>query len=45
MPLKILNALGPLSQIFQEVEDSTQCITSRVEIVLREFKEFICQSA
>ena len=41
MQQKELKILGPLSKIWQEIEDYTQCKTSRVEIVLCEFKEFI----
>ena len=41
---KVLNALGPLSKIWQKIEDSTQCKTDRVEIDLGEFKELTEQS-
>ena len=36
--------MGPLSKIWQKIEDSTQCKTDRVEIDLGEFKELIEQS-
>ena len=34
MQLKVLNVLGPMSKIWQKIEDSTQCRTDRVEIDL-----------
>ena len=44
MQQKVLNVLGPLSKIWQKIEDSTQCKTDRVEIDLGEFKELTEQS-
>ena len=44
MQQKVLNALGPLSKIWQKIEDSTQCKTDSVEINLVEFKELTEQS-
>ena len=39
MQQKIVNVLGPLSKIWQKIEDSTHCKTDRVEIDLCQFKE------
>ena len=39
MQQKVLNVLGPLSKIWQKIEDSTQCKADRVEIDLGEYKE------
>ena len=44
MQQKLLNVLGPLSIIWQKIEDSTQCKTGRVEIDLCGFKELTEQS-
>ena len=44
MQQKVLNALGPLSKIWQKIEDSTQCKTDRVDTDLGEFKELTEQS-
>ena len=44
MQQKVINVLGPLSKIWQKIEDSTQCKTERVEINLGEFKELTVQS-
>ena len=44
MPQKVLNVLGPLSEIWQKIEDSAHCKTDRFEIDLREFKELTEQS-
>ena len=44
MQKKILNALGPISKIWQKIEDSTQFRTDRVEIDLCEFKKLSEQS-
>ena len=44
MQQKVLNVLGPLSKIWQKIEDSTQCKTDRVEIDLGEFKGLTEQS-
>ena len=44
MQQKLFNVLGPLSKIWQKIEDSTQCKIDRVEINLCEFKELIEQS-
>ena len=44
MQQKVLNVLGPLSKIWQKIENSTQCKTDRVEIDLFEFKELTEQS-
>ena len=44
MQQKVLNVLGPLSKIWQKIEDSTHCKTDRVEIDLGEFKELTEQS-
>ena len=41
---KVLNVLGPLSKIWQNIENSTQCKTDRVKIDLCEFKELTEQS-
>ena len=41
---KVLNVLGPLSKIWQNIENSTQCKTGRVKIDLCEFKELTEQS-
>ena len=41
---KVLNVLGPISKIWQKIEDSTQCRTDRVEIDWCEFKELTGQS-
>ena len=34
MQQKVLNVLGPLSKIWQKIEDSVQCKTDRVAIDL-----------
>ena len=44
MQQKVLYVLGPLSKIWQKIEDSTQCKTDSVEINLVEFKELTEQS-
>ena len=44
MHRKVLNVLGPISKIWQKIEDSTQCRADRVEIDLCEFKELTKQS-
>ena len=44
MQQKVLNVLGPLSKLWQKIEDSTQCKTDSVEIDLCEFKELTEQS-
>ena len=44
MQQKILNVLGPLTKIWQKIEDSTHCKTDRVEIDLCQFKELTEQS-
>ena len=44
MQQKVLNVLGPLSKIWQNIEDSTQRKIDRVEIDLGEFKELTEQS-
>ena len=44
MQQKVINVLGPLSKIWQKIEDSTQYKTERVEIDLGEFKELTVQS-
>ena len=44
MQQKVLNVLGPLSKIWQKIEDSTQYKTDRVEIDLFQFKELTEQS-
>ena len=36
--------LGPLSMIWQKIEDSTQCKTDRFEIDFHEFKKLTEQS-
>ena len=41
MQQKVLNVLGPLSKIWQKIEDSTQYKTDRVEIDLFQFKELL----
>ena len=41
---KVLIVQGPISKIWQKIEDSTQCRTDRVEIDLCEFKELTGQS-
>ena len=41
---KVLNVLGPLSKIWLNIENSTQCKTDRVKIDLCEFKELTEQS-
>ena len=41
---KVLNVLGPLSKIWQKIDNSIQCKTDRVEKDLREFKELTEQS-
>ena len=44
MQQKVLDVLGPMSKIWQKIEDSTQCRTDRVEIDLCGFKELTEQS-
>ena len=44
MQQKVLYVLGPLSKIWQKIEDSTQCKTDRVDTDLGEFKELTEQS-
>ena len=44
MQQKVLNVLGPLSKLWEKIEDSTQCKTDSVEIDLCEFKELTEQS-
>ena len=44
MQQKLLNIWGPLSNIWQKIEDSTPCKTDRIEIDLCEFKELTEQS-
>ena len=44
MQQKVLNVWGPLSIIWQKIEDSTPCKTDRIEIELCEFKELTEQS-
>ena len=44
MQQKVLNVLGPLSKIWQKIEDSTQYKTGKVEIDLFQFKELTEQS-
>ena len=38
MHQEVLNVLGPLSKVWEKIEDSTQCKTDTVEIDLSEFK-------
>ena len=40
----ILNVLGPLSKIWQKIEDFTQCKTDRVDTDLGEFEKLTEQS-
>ena len=44
MQQKVLYVLGPLSKIWQKIEDSTQCKTDRVDTDLGEFEELTEQS-
>ena len=44
MQQKVLSVLGPMSKIWQKIEDSTQFKTDRVEIDFSEFKKLAEQS-
>ena len=45
MQQKALNVLGPMSKVWQKIEDSIQCRTDRIEIDLCEFRELTEKSS